>query len=95
MRDSIVKAAFGVACSLILASSGLAAVVTTGSITIPDSGDSADPGGISFPVPEFNPALGTLTDVSLDFTSNLTAQVDIINFTSNPQTVSNGSAAAR
>jgi len=92
MRSSIVRAALGLAGSLLLASSGFAAIITTGSITIPDSGSAADPSGITFPVPKFNPALGTLTDVSLDFTSNLVAQLDVINFTSSPQRVTNGSS---
>jgi hypothetical protein len=93
MKSSIVKAVLGAAGSLLLASSGFAAIVTTGSITIPNSEDAADPGGISFPVPEFNPALGTLTDVRLDFTSNLMAQVDILNTTGTPQTVTDASSS--
>jgi len=91
MKSSIVRAALAVAGSLILASSGFAAIVTTGVITIPNSGSAT--GGISFPVPEFNPALGTLTDVSLDFTSNLVAQLDVLNITTVSQPFTNGSSS--
>jgi hypothetical protein len=43
----------------------------------------------SFSLPQFNPALGTLTAVSVEFDMQFQGEVDIFNFSGSPQTFSN------
>ena len=75
----------------VIGGSSLRASTISYSTAIPASdgaGHNSLPTTASFTLPEFNPALGTLTAISIKFALSYQGEVDIFNISGSPQTAS-------
>jgi PEP-CTERM motif len=82
-------------CFFALGGSHLGASTISYSTTIPASdagGQNSLPTTASFTLPEFNPALGTLTGIAIKFNLNYQGEVDIYNLSGSTQTASGSSS---
>ncbi len=87
------KACFAVVlCTAMMGSTVLLANSESFSTTIPASDGFTAPTTASFSLPQFNPTLGTLTGIEVDFSLNYQGEVDIENFSGAAQTVSASSS---
>ncbi len=78
-----------------LGGSRLSASTINYSTSIPASdgaGHNSLPTSASFTLPEFNPAFGTLTGISIKFALSYQGEVDIFNISGSPQTASASSS---
>jgi hypothetical protein len=87
-------------CALLLSATSARAATITSSTTIPASDGAGGPnhGNLpttaNFALPQFSPALGTLTGVSIEFDVQYQGEVDIFNFSGGPQTFTNAFSTA-
>jgi hypothetical protein len=97
MRETLAKLISATAiCLFVFGGSRLSAETINYSTAIPASdgaGHNSLPTTASFALPQFNPALGTLTGIAIKFALSYQGEVDIFNFSGSPQTATASSSA--
>jgi hypothetical protein len=95
LKDRVCSICSAAICLCVLNGSLASASMVTYSSPIPASdgaGHNSLPTSASFSLPEFNPALGTLTGIAVKFALSYQGEVDVSNLSGSPQTASGSSS---